>query len=522
MRFRAPKPRYDQLLVLLMIAILTLVLVALLSTTLNSQWLEQGFVPEGTAPGMVIRNPVTMEKRMEERVAVVYSPLDEPVPNPERGFYRYVETRSSAPVAYDAEMLTDYAAQGIRLLYCIHYLDDSVDGPISDAFLAHIQENLNRVRQARLKCILRFAYTDDDPTQRGEAPPFGDADKARIESHIEQLAPILRANSDIIAFVQAGFIGVWGEWYYTDHFVDDPSTPWIVSNDQYARRREVLTALLDALPVTRTVGVRYPFAKAAMFGDNPTGDQAGYAARTGFHNDCFLASDTDFGTYRDDQIDADKAYLAAQTQNLPLGGETCTRNRPRSQCPTALAELERFHWTYLNREYNEDVLADWEADGCLAEIEQRLGYRLVLKRGLYPTQAEPGAALSIFIELENEGFAAPINPRPLALVLRSTADGDVHILGINQDLRQWLPGSLHRIDDTLTVPADLAPGDYEMLLSLPDEAPSLAAMPAYAIRFANADTWDAAAGANRLLHTLHVEAPLPTEGTRVYLPNVEN
>ena len=48
------------------------------------------------------------------------------------------------------------------------------------------------------------------------------------------------------------------------------------------------------------------------------------------------------------------------------------------------------------------------------------------------------------------------------------------------------------------------------------------AMPAYAIRFANADTWDAAAGANRLLHTLHVEAPLPTEGTRVYLPNVEN
>jgi pimeloyl-ACP methyl ester carboxylesterase len=37
----------------------------------------------------------------------------------------------------------------------------------------------------------------------------------RVVSHLDQLQPILTDNYDVIAFVQAGFIGSWGEWYYT-------------------------------------------------------------------------------------------------------------------------------------------------------------------------------------------------------------------------------------------------------------------------------------------------------------------
>lgn len=501
------------------VAVLGVVLLALLGVAQNAAWMDENLdIQPKTAVGMVVQHPLSVAKPVERRATVLYTPTDETIPNPERGFYRYIETRSSAPVNYDADLLASYFEDGIRLLYCIHYLDTFVNRPISAPFLAHVQDNLNVVRNARLKCILRFAYTDDDPTQRGDTPPFGDADKERIEAHISQLTPLLRSNADVIAFVQAGFIGVWGEWYYTDHFVDAPETPWVVSPAQYAQRLDVLTALLNAVPVTRTVAIRYPFAKPAMFGDVVTGGQAANAARTGFHNDCFLASDTDFGTYRTDQLDADKVYLAEQTRTVPMGGESCNPNPPRSQCATALAELERFHWSYLNREFNEEVLAGWQAEGCLAEIEQRLGYRLVLKRGLYPVSTQPGAALSISIDLENEGFAAPVNPRPIELVLRHTTNGDIYTLGINSDLRQWLPGVLLRIDETVTIPANLPLGDYELAMYIPDADSTLARNPGYAVRFANADTWDSEHGVNRLLHTLRVEEAVSGE---IYLPSVE-
>jgi hypothetical protein len=57
-------------------------------------------------------------------------------------------------------------------------------------------------------------------------------------------------------------------------------------------------------------------------------------------------------------------------------------------------------------------------------------------------------------------------------------------------------------------------GDYELLLRLPDEASSLASWPAYAVRFGNAATWEAETGNNRLLHTIHIQAP----NNFIYLP----
>ncbi|MCY1014131.1 DUF4832 domain-containing protein [Nannocystis pusilla] len=61
---------------------------------------------------------------------------------------------------------------------------------------------------------------------------------------------------------------------------------------------------------------------------------------------------------------------------MPVGGETCAVNPPRSECPSALAELALHHWTHLNLAYTEEVLEGWQQDGCFAEIACRLGYRL--------------------------------------------------------------------------------------------------------------------------------------------------
>ena len=59
--------------------------------------------------------------------------------------------------------------------------------------------------------------------------------------HISQLASYWAANKDVIYAFQVGFIGRWGEWYYSANFENGTSH----MNDD---RAEVVDALLAALP----------------------------------------------------------------------------------------------------------------------------------------------------------------------------------------------------------------------------------------------------------------------------------
>ena len=80
--------------------------------------------------------------------------------------------------------------------------------------------------------------------------------------------------------------------------------------------------------------------------------------RTGFHNDCFLASQTDVGTYPEEAgaRAQNQAHMAALTAAAPFGGETCNpADDPgavaRTGCADILREGARYHLTYLNAAY---------------------------------------------------------------------------------------------------------------------------------------------------------------------------
>jgi hypothetical protein len=378
-----------------------------------------------------------------------------------------------------------------------------VTSPISDTFLHHIQSNLDIVREAGLKCILRFAYTDD---LNNEEPPFGDATKTQILAHIDQLEPLLRANSDVIAVMQAGFIGVWGEWYYTDHFVDDPTKPWVISSEQWQNRRDVLTRISQALPSSRSTAVRTVEARQQIFNTTlplttTTAHNETAYARTGYHNDCFLASDTDYGTWFTAQ---QKEYMAADSQFLPVGGESCNLNPPRSECATALSELALFHWSYLNIEYHPEVLQSWVDGGCIDEIRRRLGYRLQLRQGQYSNEARPAHQFTVNLELENVGYAAPFNPRPVQILLRHNSTDRVYAATLPEDVRTWYANESQQFEYEICTPDNLPDGDYELLLNMPDPADTLQTRAEYAILFANEDVQEPHTGYNKLLHTLTI------------------
>jgi hypothetical protein len=438
----------------------------------------------GCGSGDPPMSPIDGDPPGEEPALVDVTFTEDPadVLSPERGFYAGIDLRGASDFA-------NVRGGGMTLAIASIHLDAYRDAPLDTGLLDELSGGLARVRAAGIKVILRFSYNSG---------PIGapDAPLARVQEHVAQLAPILAANADVIALMQAGFIGAWGEWHN--------STNGLGTTEN---RLAVVTALLDALPATRAIGVRAPDYVDAMFPGGPLADgfDGSRRARVGHHNDCFLASTTDFGTYPE-PVEPWKDYIAADARFTPMGGETCNVEPARTDCPSATAEMERLHFTYLNSEYNQDVLDTWIAQGCMPEVQRRLGYRLVLESARISERVKPGGRLRVEVALRNDGYASPFNARPLRVVLDAGATR--HVATLAADVRRWLPGA-QTIATTLRVPSDLPPGPYRLSLWLPD--PDLEARADYAIRFANADLFDADTGFAVLVPALEIDPSAPGE-----------
>jgi hypothetical protein len=425
---------------------------------------------------------------------VGYSASTATIANPERGFYHY--TGDCDKSDFVLSTLKGYRDnQQITQVMCIFYLSEFKNVPISQTQLDRLQRQANTVRSAGLKMIVRFAYTT---STAGDDAPL-----SRVTAHLDQLAPYLSANSDVISVVQTGFVGAWGEWYYTQNFGNSGS----VSQADWTNRKAVVDKLLAVLPASRMVQVRTPKFKRTLYGTTALASSQAYSgsalARIGHHNDCFLASDTDFGTYENTGVEY--PYLAAETNYVPMGGETCAVNAPRSQCSTALSEMSQFHYSYLNTDYESSVLGSWTSGGCRPEIDRRLGYRFSLVSSTLPASVARGASLSVSFGIKNEGFAAPFNPRAVELVLRHTSSGATYRLPLSADPRRWTPGTTTTVSQGVTVPTSLPTGTYALLLNLPDPASSLSTRPEYAIQLANTNVWEASTGYNNLNRTVTVQ-----------------
>lgn len=409
----------------------------------------------------------------------------EDFPNPERGFAKADWATAAAT-----------RAAGLSLRHQYFRLDAYKSQPLPDAFLRKVDDAFASARTAGLKLVPRFTY--NFPSGLPLKPEDADAPLPVVLNHIDQLAPVLARNADTIAFLEAGFIGAWGEWHHSTNGLDE--TP---------AKAAVLDRLLKALPKSRMVVVRYQRDKKAVFGRTTSLTAAeafsgSNVARVGHHNDCFLASPSDWDTYRPDDpasLAAQKAYLADENRFVPQGGETCNvaqDAQPFIGCKNALAELKALRWSQLKIDFHPDVIARWRTEGCFPEIARRLGYRLRLTQAVLPSAVQAGSALRGSISIANDGFASLYNPRPVELVLRNRDSTSETIVPLKVDPRRWGAGesTMVRIDERL--PASLQPGTYDLLLNLPDASRRLRGRPEYSVRLANKDVWEAATGYNDL------------------------
>ncbi len=431
---------------------------------------------------------------------ITYQESNEDFANPERGFMK--QSSIYPDQVFDANKVRRQDPAD-SLVWIYFRLDNYRDKIIDQNGLANIRLTYQTARDKGLKLVIRFIYNwgpgwTNDPNLANPDAPI-----ELVRQHLEQLRSIIYENADVTATMQAGFVGHWGEWHSTKHL------------HPLEYRKEIVDTLLDILPKDRMLQLRYPRYKE-IFYQGPLTESVAFsqsnASRIGHHNDCFLR-DNDDTTYRSttgqlpkhhstycdgqNEITCWQEFVAQEGQYTPIGGETCQYNPPRSDCANAIGEMAMLHWSFINNDYQPEVLNSWVNNGCMPEIRRRLGYRLILNQAIIPQVIQPGELLNFEINLKNAGFASMYNPRSVYLVLLGN-NNRYDLLLPEIDPRRWLAGQDYNLIINTPIPANILPGNYKIGLWLPDAYNSLQNNLSYTVRFANTNIWDVKNGLNIL------------------------
>ena len=191
--------------------------------------------------------------------------------------------------------------------------------------------------------------------------------------------------------------------------------------------RKLAARLADVSDASTFLSVRTPAQWRKITGEAaPDGwTENPLAKRLGLFNDGMLGSVSDYGTYSDNtRQDAgdfsawtreeELAFQDVLCSSVPSGGEVIVDN-PYNDLENAIADLKTMHVSYLNEDYDRNVLDKWagtvvNTDDCYdgmdgwSYVERHLGYRLwiagaALSHSFWADTVEVNAAL------KNSGFA---------------------------------------------------------------------------------------------------------------------
>ena len=454
--------------------------------------------------------------------------------NPERGFITMLTGHLTKKKPYGVKgqesTLDDKKSSEQMSIVLVHYYLDNfkTTGTIPDEILNAFDEDMAVLRNKGMKAIIRFSYVEDTYGPEGNESA-NDAAWSIVKQHINQYKSHWQANADVIFCFQAGIVGAWGEWYYSDNYGNQMSH----INDI---RREVIDTLLSAVPSDRCIQIRTPLFKTDYVGST-TALTAAEAyqntpkARIAHHNDAFLTDENDMGTYINPTNQ--KKYLAKETLYVPLGGESCILDEgvaaTNASYEKTTAAMSQLHWTFIQSGYSTVVTNMWRGNGTFDELNRKMGYRYQLESGTYSDEVKQGGKLSVNMKIKNVGYAPLYNERPAYIVLKNGSK--TYSLPLTSDPRSWLPnGVISTVNEQLTLPSDIPTGTYQLYLYLPDKYESLATKPAYAVRFANTGVWESSTGMNKLNASVTVtakggddpEPPTPPTSDAILLPATLN
>lgn len=390
---------------------------------------------------------------------------------------------------------------------------DGTDYDLDETFFKAWDETLQNCRNNGCMVALRFRY-DANGKDNPEPASF-----EQVLNHIQQIkdSGLLEKYSDILAYVESGFVGKWGEQHGGKY-----------TSVQY--KAQVLEAMLQAVPSPIPVTVRTPdiFAEwagikrselndteliSSLTESQYTNDIQANKDRIGLYNDGYMGSDSDLGTYANREIETD--WLHNQTFASYFGGEFSGNLSWAQKYDTylpenAIPEMYKTHLSYINGNifqlYKDYTFsAEYDVDGVdnsayygenvYQFIRDHIGYRFVLRNSEITSETVQGGDVQVNFEVENTGFAGVIPSVQSYVILEK--DGVYTLAESDIDCHDWqsCTKSIETLD--IKIPGNLPSGEWNVYikLNMGTEADTMN-MSNRSIRFANNDTWNGALGAN--------------------------
>ncbi|MEF3303216.1 DUF4832 domain-containing protein [Paenibacillus sp. GYB003] len=291
---------------------------------------------------------------------------------------------------------------------------------------------------------------------KGFSPDYGHP--ALIENHERLLAALgKRFNDDpLIAYIQLGSVGHWGEWHTSDderHYIPFPKRD---ITDQYANH------YVRSFPDKHLL-MRRPHEIARVNG-------------MGLFNDAFGKRKSTIEGFLKWYTEGYTSWLTGEPEpampdfwtKAPSGGEFATGanyfDDHNIEETLRQAALTHVTWMGPSAPYKETNRA---LQPNIDRFLKTIGYRFVINEETHPKTAVAGKSLDVSMRITNRGAAPFYFEWPLELSLAS-ADGSVATsVRTTVDIREWLPGE-HQVSYPLPLPKQLPAGTYTVLAAVLD------------------------------------------------------
>lgn len=422
--------------------------------------------------------------------------------NPERGWYLIygcmVNNNSNEGKSSYYEFIDQHNIEDSLVLIMFN-LQEYRNGNISNEGLAYINNVMESVRQSGLKAIVRFVYDWDGNGIESEPD-----DISIIMNHMEQLKTSFNTYEDVIYLVQGIFVGSYGEMH-SSKYLDEDSVA------------KLMNKLLECTSEDTKLSVRTPaYWRLLCSREDPISSLTELpGARIGLYNDGLCSSDSDLGTYWDGTGGENRNYASSRLrveeinfqselcQFVPNGGEIAIESE-YNDLDNIVKEFPLLHISYLNRDYNRDVLEKWKISTYLSNIDgdpyngvngykyvqDHLGYRFVLRDVSISKRIFFNMPSTLEIQIENTGFANMYYSKDIILLLKGINIGDEISISIDTDIRTWQSGEITKL--SISIPTkELKDNAYNIYLEISDENGNI-------VQMANSNIYDDVLKANEI------------------------
>ncbi|WP_169082079.1 DUF4832 domain-containing protein [Paenibacillus sp. PL91] len=292
---------------------------------------------------------------------------------------------------------------------------------------------------------------------KGFSPDYNQT--SLIRNHEKLIAALAeRYNNDpLIAFVQLGSLGHWGEWHTQNDKDARIPFPRQAVSDQYAGH---YLKYFTKKPLL----MRRPHAIAAKNG-------------LGLYNDAFGKRDATVDGFLSWYTKGYTSWLTQEKQpampnfwtKAPSGGEFAEEKKffrdAAIEETLRQARLTHVSWMGPNAPSQEEPGSKLQAN--IDRFLKTIGYRFVMTKETHEASVDAGGVLNVTIDVKNRGVAPFYFRWPFELTLSDQSGQIVAVTKPDIDIRKWLPGT-YSASIKLNVPAFLPTGEYTVNAAILD------------------------------------------------------